>query len=148
MNLAVNSRDAMPQGGRFHIQLEEVSVQPAARPLPDMEIRDWVQITVSDTGTGISPDALPHIFEPFFTTKAPGRGSGLGLSQIYGIVKQHQGHIMTPLKKLRQPEADIAPELFENGKTDAKNRKAKKYPLVLRHVSRSFCCFLWHFLPP
>jgi CheY-like chemotaxis protein len=59
----------------------------------EMEAGEWVKITVSDTGTGIPPDVLPHIYEPFFTTKPHGKGVGLGLPQVYGIVKQHEGAI-------------------------------------------------------
>jgi PAS domain S-box-containing protein len=95
-NLAVNARDAMPQGGSLHVGLERVTVeQVASLPLaePDTENSEWIRLTVSDTGTGILPDVLPHIFEPFFTTKAPGQGSGLGLAQVHGIVGQHRGHI-------------------------------------------------------
>jgi CheY-like chemotaxis protein len=58
-----------------------------------MEAGDWVRMTVSDTGAGIPPDVLPHVFDPFFTTKAPGKGTGLGLAQVYGIVTQHEGRI-------------------------------------------------------
>jgi two-component system cell cycle sensor histidine kinase/response regulator CckA len=58
-----------------------------------MDPGEWVQVTISDTGTGIPPDVLPHIFDPFFTTKAPGEGSGLGLAQVHGIVGQHGGRI-------------------------------------------------------
>jgi PAS domain S-box-containing protein len=95
-NLAVNARDAMPQGGSLHVGLERVTIEQAASlPLvePDTETGEWIRLTVSDTGTGIPPDVLPHIFEPFFTTKAPGQGSGLGLAQVHGIVGQHGGHI-------------------------------------------------------
>jgi signal transduction histidine kinase len=94
MNLAVNARDAMPDGGRLTIQLEEVVVaQPADAPLANMSPGTWVQITVSDTGSGVPEAALPHIFEPFYTTKEPGKGTGLGLAQVYGIVKQHGGEV-------------------------------------------------------
>jgi two-component system, cell cycle sensor histidine kinase and response regulator CckA len=94
MNLAVNARDAMPEGGRLSIQLEEVVVaQPADAPLANMSSGTWVQITVSDTGSGVPEHALPHIFEPFYTTKARGKGTGLGLAQVYGIVKQHGGEV-------------------------------------------------------
>ncbi len=94
MNLAVNARDAMPEGGKLRIELEQVSVADGeSAPLPEMGAGDWVKVAVSDTGRGISTDELPHIFEPFFTTKEPGKGSGLGLAQVYGIVKQHDGHI-------------------------------------------------------
>ena len=74
--------------------LERVQVQPdELPPLPEMEAGEWVQVTVADTGSGIPPDVLPHIFDPFFTTKVPGTGSGLGLAQVHGIVKQHEGEI-------------------------------------------------------
>jgi CheY-like chemotaxis protein len=58
-----------------------------------MSAGDWLKITVSDTGEGVHPEALPHVFEPFFTTKTPDKGTGLGLAQVYGIVKQHDGYI-------------------------------------------------------
>jgi signal transduction histidine kinase len=93
-NLAVNARDAMPGGGTLHIRLERIQVRRGESPLmPEMDPGGWVQMTVSDTGTGIPPDVLPHIFNPFFTTKAPGEGSGLGLAQVHGIVGQHGGRI-------------------------------------------------------
>jgi two-component system cell cycle sensor histidine kinase/response regulator CckA len=92
-NLAVNARDAMPNGGTLRIELEHVEVRPGESPLlPEMEAGEWIKVTVSDTGTGIPPNVLPHIFEPFFTTRAP-LGSGLGLAQVHGIVGQHGGRI-------------------------------------------------------
>ncbi|HEY73125.1 MAG TPA: PAS domain S-box protein [Thermoflexia bacterium] len=94
MNLVINARDAMSKGGELCIRLDQIQVQPGETPpLPEMEVGEWVQVTVSDTGVGIPPDVLPHIYEPFFTTKAPGQGSGLGLAQVYGIVRQHEGYI-------------------------------------------------------
>jgi len=94
MNLALNARDAMPEGGNLRFGLERIQVKPGeSPPLPGMESGEWVQLTVSDTGTGVPPDVLPHIFDPFFTTKAPGEGSGLGLAQVHGIVKQHGGEV-------------------------------------------------------
>ena len=94
MNLALNARDAMPAGGDLRFGLERIQVQPSASPpLPEMKAGEWVQVTVADTGSGIPPDILPHVFDPFFTTKAPGEGSGLGLAQVHGIVKQHEGEI-------------------------------------------------------
>jgi signal transduction histidine kinase/GAF domain-containing protein/ActR/RegA family two-component response regulator len=94
MNLAVNARDAMPEGGdlTFHISKETIRAHESP-PIRDMPPGEWVRIDVSDTGAGISAKVLPHIFEPFFTTKAPGVGTGLGLAQVYGIVKQHDGFI-------------------------------------------------------
>ncbi|MCP4544455.1 MAG: PAS domain S-box protein [Chloroflexi bacterium] len=92
-NLAVNARDAMPQGGNLHIGLERMWIEgDETAPLPEMEAGDWVRMIVSDTGVGIAPDVLSRIYEPFFTTRAP-LGSGLGLAQVHGIVAQHEGHI-------------------------------------------------------
>jgi two-component system cell cycle sensor histidine kinase/response regulator CckA len=94
MNLATNARDSMPEGGQLHIGLEKVWIaSPQDAPLPDMEPGEWVRVTVADTGCGIPADVLPHIYDPFFTTKPVGMGTGLGLSQVYGIVKQHKGYI-------------------------------------------------------
>ncbi len=94
MNLAVNARDAMPQGGQLKIGLERLCIEDGKKaPLPELSAGEWVRLTVADTGTGIPLDVLPYVFEPFFTTKAPGKGSGLGLAQVYGIVKQHKGEI-------------------------------------------------------
>ena len=94
MNLVVNARDAMPEGGDLRIALSRVEVSPSDElPVIEMVPGEWVCLAVSDTGTGIPPDALAHIFEPFFTTKEPGQGTGLGLAQVHGIVAQHEGHI-------------------------------------------------------
>jgi two-component system cell cycle sensor histidine kinase/response regulator CckA len=94
VNLVTNARDAMPEGGQLHIGLDRIHVQDrSSAPLPEMEIGDWVRVTVADTGTGIPPDVMKHIFDPFFTTKPPGQGTGLGLSQVYGTIKQHDGYI-------------------------------------------------------
>jgi two-component system, cell cycle sensor histidine kinase and response regulator CckA len=94
MNLAVNARDAMPGGGRLVISTEpyERSAEDP-QPSPDVPEGPFVRLTVTDTGSGIAPEFLPRIFEPFFTTKGVGRGTGLGLATIYGIVQQHHGWI-------------------------------------------------------
>jgi PAS domain S-box-containing protein len=94
-NLIVNARDAMPDGGILHIQLDHlpttaVSLTQTDAPPPP---HGWICIRIQDSGAGISPDIMPHLFEPFFTTKRRGKGTGLGLAQVYGIVKQHDGHI-------------------------------------------------------
>ena len=92
MNLALNARDAMPNGGLLHFSLvrHDRNWRP---PLPDMDPAEWICLTVADSGKGIRHEHRPHIFEPFFTTKEPGEGTGLGLAQVYGIVKQHDGFI-------------------------------------------------------
>ena len=94
MNLVFNARDAMPGGGEITMTCAALLLSSSQTPpLPDMSAGEWFSLSVADTGTGIAPEYLPHIFEPFFTTKEPGKGSGLGLSQVYGIVKQHGGAI-------------------------------------------------------
>jgi CheY-like chemotaxis protein len=92
MNLAINARDAMPGGGRLTIRtgVEDVSEEDA-RQMPDASAGRFVCVAVSDTGRGIAPEHLPRIFEPFFTTKEAGKGTGLGLATVYGIVRQHHG---------------------------------------------------------
>jgi GAF domain-containing protein/CheY-like chemotaxis protein len=94
MNLAVNARDASADGGVLQFKLDQVKVNDGETPpCPDIPPGSWNRITVKDSGEGIPPDILPHIFEPFFTTKPVGEGTGLGLAQVYGIVKQHDGYI-------------------------------------------------------
>jgi CheY-like chemotaxis protein len=94
MNLALNARDAMPEGGLLQFELGKLVLEPGeARPIPGMSHGSWLRLSVIDSGTGIPAENLPHIFEPFFTTKPVGQGTGLGLAQVYGIIKQHDGFI-------------------------------------------------------
>jgi two-component system cell cycle sensor histidine kinase/response regulator CckA len=97
MNLAANARDAMPQGGRlrvetFDVRLDDDYIQRKRAVIPPGR---YALIAVSDNGAGILPEHLPHIFEPFYTTKPSGKGTGLGLATVYGIVKQNKGFIWT-----------------------------------------------------
>nr|WP_246413604.1 ATP-binding protein [Rubricella aquisinus] len=94
MNLVVNARDAMPDGGLITLNARgRTLVNPLRRDKVTVPAGDYALIEVKDTGQGIAPDDLRKIFEPFFTTKGPGRGTGLGLSTVYGIVKQSGGYV-------------------------------------------------------
>src|SRR5690606_15579383 len=94
LNLAINARDAMPNGGSLIIENDNMVIDEelAAREA-EITPGDYVVVTVSDTGCGIAPELLAKVFDPFFTTKDVGKGSGLGLSMVYGFVKQSRGHI-------------------------------------------------------
>ena len=93
-NLAVNARDAMPDGGQLTFRTENIAFNARdAEAIPEIKEGDFVVLSVTDTGVGMTPAVKEHLFEPFFTTKAVNEGTGLGLSVVYGIVKQHGGWI-------------------------------------------------------
>ncbi len=94
LNLAVNARDAMPRGGKLKLTADVTLIDEAyVRQHPGASAGYRAHLAVADTGTGIAPEHLGRIFEPFFTTKAPGKGTGLGLATVYGVVRQHHGWI-------------------------------------------------------
>ncbi|MES2201290.1 MAG: ATP-binding protein, partial [candidate division FCPU426 bacterium] len=117
INLAINARDAMPKGGRIEMGVHRLEiVEPDPLAFPGMKPGIWEEFYVKDSGSGIDPEILPHIFEPFFTTKDKGKGTGLGLAMVYGIVTQSGGvlDVKTTLGQgstfsIRLPHAEDAP---------------------------------------
>ena len=95
LNLALNARDAMPDGGELIIELDTAPIESGDLETlpPSASLDNWARITIKDTGSGMPEETLSHIFEPFYTTKEPGKGTGLGLAQVWGIVQQHSGRI-------------------------------------------------------
>ena len=94
VNLAINARDAMPNGGKLTIETANTYIDRSyARADEDVAPGQYVMVAITDTGTGISPEVLTQVFEPFFTTKPQGLGTGLGLSQVHGFIKQSGGHV-------------------------------------------------------
>jgi CheY-like chemotaxis protein len=135
VNVAINARDAMPSGGKVTLEATNVFADEAyCRVNPELSPGQYVLICISDTGCGMPPDVLNRAFEPFFTTKELGQGTGLGLSQVYGFVKQSGGHIKiysevehgTTVKiylpryssqLVEEEQENLGPEPSENGET-------------------------------
>lgn len=124
LNLAVNARDAMPSGGKLTIRAQNTALdaQYASRH-PDVTVGDYAKLTVSDTGAGIEPAIMDKVVEPFFTTKGPGSGTGLGLSMVYGFVKQSGGHISITSELGRGTTIDLfLPRASEVGEVNESSR--------------------------
>ncbi len=117
LNLCINARDAMPKGGQLTLAADNVELTAAeAATMPDAAAGNFVMLLVSDTGTGISPENLPKLFQPFFTTKNPGEGTGLGLSTVARIVRNHGGFFSV---KSDLGEGSTFEIYFPRAKTDA-----------------------------
>jgi PAS domain S-box-containing protein len=124
MNLCVNARDAMPDGGKLTLELENVEVNEAIASLnPGASPGRYVALSVTDTGTGISPENLDKIFDPFFTTKEVGKGTGLGLSTVIGIIKSHGGFVQVNSRLGQGTQFKVYLPACETPKDSEKKRK-------------------------
>jgi len=139
LNLAINARDAMPDGGRLRIAVERRALGEAELAgAPEMRPGDCVQLSVSDSGSGMAPEVMERAFEPFFTTKGPGRGSGLGLSMVYGFVRQSGGQIAIESEagrgttlRLLLPLSDAEPAVAAPGVEEAEPPGGSERVLVV-----------------
>jgi CheY-like chemotaxis protein len=144
MNLAVNARDAMPEGGKLLFETKNLDL-PSPYPENGFEIPAgrYVLLIVTDTGTGIRPEHMERIFEPFFTTKGVGTGTGLGLSTVYGIVKQSGGYIWAYSEvgrgttfKVCLPRVDSLPERIQPDRAVNENLAGKGTVMVVDDDAR------------
>jgi CheY-like chemotaxis protein len=138
LNLVMNARDATPAGGRITIATSNTAVGPESGP-PDVQLAPgrYATITVRDTGSGMAPEVRAHAFDPFFTTKEVGKGSGLGLSQVYGFAKQSGGDVSVESEpghgttvRLYLPSVD-APEETRPAPAEEEHQRAAKHASVL-----------------
>jgi signal transduction histidine kinase/CheY-like chemotaxis protein len=136
LNLTVNARDAMPQGGKLTIETRNVTVdEELALARPSVPPGDYVKLSVSDTGTGMDAETKAHIFEPFFTTKEPGKGTGLGLATVYGVVKQTGGFIWVDTTVGVGSKFEIyLPRVHGNAEADVVTRSSSNQKNALQTV--------------
>ncbi len=138
LNLSINARDAMPNGGKLTVELSnEILTEHDISDISDVEPGQYVSLAVRDTGQGIQQDALNHVFEPFYTTKEVGEGSGLGLSMVFGFAKQSRGHVAIDSKEgigttvtLYLPRADAATEAVSEIEPEAPSAQGETVLVV------------------
>jgi len=123
LNLVVNARDAMPDGGTIRIRVAHRTLRPSEARTFNLKPGEWAEVAIEDEGQGIAPEVADQIFDPFFTTKEPGKGTGLGLATVYGVVQQHGGtvhcdsqpgfgtlmRVFLPVSTGEEPRTDSAP---------------------------------------
>jgi CheY-like chemotaxis protein len=145
VNLATNARDAMPSGGKLVIETANVNLEEQSSKRIGVPPGAYVMLAISDTGTGMDPETRSRLFEPYFTTKAPGGGSGLGLSTVYGAVKQAEGQITV----YSQPNCGTIFEIYlprvtEDVPEPVRRRSAKGSETILlvddEENVRKLCC--------
>jgi signal transduction histidine kinase/ActR/RegA family two-component response regulator len=135
MNLAVNARDAMPDGGRLTVETSDVVVdEDDAESNHEASVGPHVLMTVTDTGVGMSPSVRARLFEPYFTTKAAGRGTGLGLSTIYGIIRQSDGHITVSSEMGQGSTFRVLLPVADGVPAEEQDAAAQKLPGGTEHI--------------
>ena len=128
VNLAVNARDAMPNGGSLTLETRSTTITEPEPTDPDLKPGEYVQVAVRDTGSGMTPEVLAHAFEPFFTTKPTGQGTGLGLSMCHGILKQAGGHISIESEIGRGTSVNLFLPKVQHTPAAARTEKAVQQP--------------------
>lgn len=139
LNLCINARDAMPGGGHLLIEASDVFLdQSYTETNPDVVPGEYVLIAITDSGTGIAPDALSHVFEPFYTTKPKGKGTGLGLSMVYGFTRQSGGNVKIyseldtgTVVKIYLPHAGTVPEVSLKKQEDHPDLRGRETVLLV-----------------
>ncbi|QXT35649.1 response regulator [Sphingomonas sanguinis] len=138
LNLCINARDAMPEGGKLVIEAANKTLDARAAAAQDLPAGDYVSLCVTDTGTGMTPEVMERVFDPFFTTKPIGEGTGLGLSMIYGFVRQSGGQVRIysevgagTTMRLYLPRLPGEPELADPNEASAARHRAHEGQAVL-----------------